>query len=244
MMLTITRELTVEVAHNVRHIGGYRTAAGPVTSDQIIRAAGLQRLTPDGVSALAKHGVQTIVDLRSTVERERDVTPDVTEAGIRHLFAPVFEQDASPVGLDKEFQGFATVYARMLETGREAYRLLFETIAFSDGHVLFHCAAGKDRTGVATALLLDLVGVPEETILADFALSGSLLEPLFETWLPRMKERGIDEARGRALLAANPEDMAATLTLVRTEFGGAEGYIRSIGLMPASIDRLRSRLAG
>jgi protein-tyrosine phosphatase len=242
MTLTITRELTVEVAHNIRHIGGYRTVAGRTTSEQIIRSAGLQRLTPAGVQALADRGVATIVDLRSTVERERDVTPDVSGNGIEHIFAPVFEQDASPVGLGEEFRGFASVYVSMLETGREAYRVLFETIAFSDRHVLFHCAAGKDRTGVATALLLDLVGVPEEAILADFALSASLLEPLFETFLPRMTARGIDEARGRALLAANPGDMASTLAHIRNRFGSAEGYVRDIGLSADTTEDLKARL--
>lgn len=242
MTLTITRELTLEIAHNVRHIGGYRTADCRATSEQVIRAAGLQRLTAAGLQALADHGVMTIVDLRSSVERERDVTPDVTVHAIKHIFAPVFEQDASPVGLGEDFHGFATVYARMLETGREAYRVLFETIAGSEGYVLFHCAAGKDRTGVATALLLDLVGVPDETILNDFALSAALLEPLLEQWLPRMKERGIDESRGRALLAANPDDMAATLAHIRARFGSAEGYVRDIGLAAGQVEALKARV--
>src|SRR6185295_4977286 len=133
-----------------------------------------------------------IVDLRSRVERERDVTPDTSWAGISTVAAAVFEQDASPVGTDSErFPGFATVYRRMLMSGRAAYRTLVETIARGDGSVLYHCAAGKDRTGVATALLLGLAGVSDEDIVADYARSAGLVAPMLKLWEPKMRERGV-----------------------------------------------------
>ena len=243
MTLTITnRELRLEVAHNVRHIGGYRTSDGRTTTDSIVRSASLHRLTGAGVQALADSGIRTIVDLRSKVERERDVTPDLDHTGVRNVIAPVFEQDHSPVGMDTEFPGYAVIYQRMLESGRNAYRTLFETIADSPDGVLFHCAAGKDRTGVAAALMLGLAGVEPETIVEDYRVSFELLEPLLTEWLPKMAERGIDEARGRQLMASNPEDMAATLEHIDTLYGSAAGYLESIGLSPATMSAARARL--
>ena len=194
MTLTITnRELRLEVAHNVRHMGGYTTKDGRTTTDVVVRSAGLHRLTEAGVGHLADHGIAAIVDLRSTVERERDVTPSLSHTSIRHITSAVFEQDQSPVGQAPEFPGYFVVYQRMLETGREAYRTLFEVIAETDGRVLFHCTAGKDRTGVAAALMLGLAGVDAETITEDFSHSYRLLEPVLQDWLPKMAERGIDD---------------------------------------------------
>lgn len=239
---TSTRQLSLNIAYNVRHLGGYTTNSGRTTAESLVRSASLHRLTTEGLGALADSGVTTIVDLRSTVERERDVTPDVTPFGIASIHAPVFEQDASPVGLETAFPGFAKVYVSMLETGRTAYRTLFETIATQDGSVLFHCAAGKDRTGVAAALLLELAGVPDDTILEDFSLSATLLAPVLGEWLPRMAERGVSEERALALMAALPDDMEAALEHIRSRFGSAEGYLSDVGVSTSDIAAVRARL--
>ncbi|MCZ2108027.1 MAG: tyrosine-protein phosphatase [Dehalococcoidia bacterium] len=237
-----TRELAIEVAHNVRHLGGYAAAGGRATNESVIRSASLHRLTRSGMGTLADAGVEVIVDLRSTVERERDVTPDGTPFGIRQVHAPVFEQDASPAGLGAEFNGYGPVYISMLETGTAAYRRLFETIASVDGGVVFHCAAGKDRTGVAAALLLDLAGVEEGTIVEDFSISAALLEPAFSEWLPKMAERGISEEKARGLMSSEPEYMTIFLAHLRQRHGNAEGYLRAIGVTPAQIGAVRQRL--
>lgn len=241
-LTTSTRELSLEIAYNVRHIGGYATHSGSTTSDALVRAAGLHRLTDNGLGGMADQGLRTVVDLRSQVERERDITPDVARFGMVRLNAPVFEQDASPVGLAGEFPGFAIVYERMLVTGRAAYRSLFETIATTDGGLVFHCTAGKDRTGVAAALLLSLVGVADETIVEDFALSETLLAPVVKEWLPRMAEQGISEEQGRAMMASRPRDMVSTLSHIRERFGSAEGYLTDIGVAPAAIASVHARL--
>jgi len=240
--ITISRELRLEVAHNVRHLGGYRTVSGTQTTDVAIRSASLHRLTDRGLEQLRERDVLTIVDFRSDAERERDQTPDASRYGIRVVHAPVFQQDMSPTGFNGEFPGFAVVYAMFLEIGGPAYRTLLETIAEADGRVLFHCAAGKDRTGIAAALLLDLAGVDDETIIEDYTLTEQLLAPLKEQWLPQMRERGFDEARAAALLAAPADDMAATLRHLRERYGSAEEYARAIGVSSDTISAVRARL--
>ncbi|MGE5594577.1 MAG: tyrosine-protein phosphatase [Hyphomicrobiales bacterium] len=241
---SLSRDIELEIAFNVRHLGGYQTRTGKPTSPDFIRSASLHRLTAGSIDRLRDLGVTTIVDLRSTVERERDVTPDVTAAGIRVVHAPVFEQDASPVGLEPEFFGFAKVYEHFLERGKDAYRTLFETMARDDGAVLFHCAAGKDRTGVAAALLLELAGVPATAIVHDYCRSAELLKPMLALWEPRMQERGMSPERAAQLMASNAEDMAATLAYLGARWGDAEGYLQAIGVSDADISAVRARMCG
>jgi protein-tyrosine phosphatase len=244
MELTITdRELRLEIAHNVRHLGGYTTSNGRTTRDDIVRSASLHRLTETGMRHLAEAGVTTIIDFRSDMEVERDVTPDSKPYGIRRVHAPVFQHDASPVGLDsEEFPGYGVIYERFLDVGRNAYSTLFETVAEAEGRVLFHCAAGKDRTGVAAALLLDLAGVDEATIIEDYTLTESLLAPMVAEWLPRMEERGIGPERGRELMAAPAEAMVSALAFLRSRYGNAEGYAREIGVSDGVISAVRRRM--
>jgi len=243
MVLTVsTRELSLEIAYNVRHLGGYATRQGKATQDGPIRSAGLNRLTEVGVASLADTGVRTVVDLRSGVERAAAPTPEMAPFGIINVAAPVFEQDASPVGLTTDdFPGFASVYERMLVQGADAYRTLFGVLADSKGRVLFHCAAGKDRTGIAAALLLDLLDVPDETIVDDYARSAELLSPLLKEWLPSMKERGMSVERAETLMQAETPDMVATLAHIREHYGSSEGYLSSIGLVSGQISTLRAR---
>ena len=242
MTLTISkRELRLEVAHNVRHIGGYQGSHG-LTTQSIVRSAGLQRLTDGGLAAMAASGITTIIDLRSSVEREEQGTPDCSRFGMRSIHNPIWEADASPVGLGDEFNGYAPIYRTMLETGAPAYRRLFETIAESREGVLFHCAAGKDRTGVAAALLLELAGVADSEIIDDYALSETLLAPMFAEFAPRMAERGIDEAKARKLMASDPAAITDTLAHLRERHGNAEGYMRGIGMSSSAINGLGARL--
>lgn len=237
------RELRLQIAYNVRHIGGYATTDGNRrTASDIVRSASLHRLSDGAIEQLSAQGIGAVIDFRSTEERQRDVTPDLSRYGIEVVHAPVFEQDASPVALEPEFPGFAKVYERMLEMGRSAYRSLFELIADAPTGVLFHCAAGKDRTGVAAALALDLAGVDDETIVDDYRVSNSLLSEAFKEWLPRIHERGMDERRAMQLMASNPEDMQATLRHIRARWGSAEGYLEDIGLSLNAISAARARL--
>lgn len=244
MELTITnRELRLEIAHNVRHLGGYGTDAGRTTHDDIIRSASLHKLTDTGMRHLAEAGVATIIDFRSDMELQRDVTPDPTPYGIRSVHAPVFQHDASPAGLDsKDFPGYGPIYERFLEVGAPAYRTLFETAAEANGRILFHCAAGKDRTGVAAALLLNLAGVAEDTIVEDYILTEELLKPMVAEWIPEMKQRGIDPERATKLLGAPAEAMRSALAHLRTRYGDAEGYAREIGVSSDAISAVRARM--
>ena len=239
------RKIHLEIAHNVRHLGGHPTASGHrTTASDLIRGGSLHELTEAGQTALADLGVRVVVDFRSDVEHEHYPTPDLGARGISLIKAPVFQTDYSPgaQAQREEYPGHAATYRHFLTEGGGAFRTLFETIATASGAVLFHCAVGKDRTGVAAALLLELAGVPDEHIVADYALSTSELEPLVEERMERFKEYGISVETGRLLMAAPPRDMELTLDFIRGRWGSAAGYLGALGLNPSTIEAVRSRM--
>lgn len=242
----LDRTLTFEIAHNVRHMGGYRTRDGRETRPTIIRSASLHRLTDGGVDSFVAAGIRTVVDLRSEKECDEFRTPNMAAHGVRHVIAPVFQGDASPAAFSEGFAGFGPIYQSMLDTGAVAYRTLLEVIADEDGGVLFHCAAGKDRTGVAAALLLDLVGVADDQIVADYAESAERLKDAFrETQMtPEQRERmsALSDETRALLLGSEPAYMVETLDFVRGRFGSARGYFRTLGLGDDVITRARMRM--
>jgi protein-tyrosine phosphatase len=245
MEVMMSRELRLQIAHNVRHLGGYETGDGRITNENLIRSAGLHRLTEASLALLRDRGVRTVVDFRSETERERDKTPDLDRYGIRKVLAPVWDKDASPPGMAGEFPGYAAVYPLFLDAGIFAYRTLFETIADSEGGLIFHCAAGKDRTGVATALLLEVAGVPDATILDDYSQSAELLMPVLKEWLPRMADRGVTEEMAMRLMASDAADMKSTLAVLRERWGSAEGYLREhAGVSDDVVAGSRARMLG
>jgi protein-tyrosine phosphatase len=182
------------------------------------------------------------VDFRSTVEVERDVTPDMTRHGVRNIQAPVFQSDAAPSALGEDFPGFGAIYERFLDQGGGAYRTLAETVLDYDGSVVFHCAAGKDRTGVGAMLLLELAGVAEVDIVADYAESAYHLESERPVWIERMTGRGMSPELSEKLLGSHPEAMEVTLDVLRHRWGSAAGYLRSQGMTGQRIEQLQERL--
>ena len=239
------RKITLEIAHNVRHLAGYPTAAGQATTaSDIIRSGSLHELTGAGLAAFGDLGVGVVVDFRSSMEHEMYPTPDLSVQDVTIIQAPVFETDASPGALAREdrYPGHAAIYQQFLTEGGGAYRTLFETIAMASGPVLFHCAVGKDRTGVAAALLLELAGVPDEHIIADYAISTAELEPVVEERMDKFEEYGISVETGRMMMAAPPRDMELTLDFIRGRWGSAAGYLGALGLAPGTIDAVRARM--
>lgn len=241
------RTLRLESVHNARHLGGHPTASGqPTIAADLVRSGSLSELTPAGMEALCAHGVRTVVDFRSAAERDVHPTPDLSARGITVVGAPVFENDALPDSLAQRdhYPGHAAIYRDFLTGGGDAYRALCETIAANEGGVLFHCSVGKDRTGVAAALLLGLAGVPDDHIVADYARSARELAPVVEERAARFQERGISPHIGRLMMDAPPEAMEATLDFIRERWGSAAGYLGALGLDAEAVAAVRARLLG
>jgi protein-tyrosine phosphatase len=126
--------------------------------------------------------------------------------------------------------------------------VVVELIADADGHpAVFFCAAGKDRTGLVAAMVLGALGVPDETIAADYALTSGVLPVLVERNRARAEARGASaevrlDVYGRALDTAEAATMLSVLTRLRWEHSSVEGYLQDHGLAPQAVDSLRAAL--
>jgi protein-tyrosine phosphatase len=240
-----TRLLEWEGCLNARDLGGYATEGGQETRwGAVVRSDSPAALTEAGRAALADYGVRAIVDLRLPAELADHPNPfaEPGDHGIVYTNVSFIDPAAAP---PDAVSTLAEDYLQMLDRYRQGVAQSMAAIASApaDGAVLIHCAAGKDRTGLISALLLGLVGVPADTVAADYAMTAELLRPRDEAWLAAAppEERAEREAM-LARYAPTAEVMLEVLAGLEERHGGVEGYLREAGVSPADLERLRERL--
>jgi protein-tyrosine phosphatase len=205
----------------------------------LVRSDSVAHLTAAGRDAVAAYGVTTVIDLRSPSELLASPNPFAGRAGPRFLNVPLVD-DATMVGLG-EASGMFERYLMMLERRPDALRAIFEAIAEADGGVVFHCFAGKDRTGLVAAILLSIAGVEDEAIGDDFAETDAQLAAKYEEWLAAAAPERREEMRDE--LQCPPDRILGVLAHLRKGWGGVENYLQAAGMSPANLDRLSNRLA-
>jgi protein tyrosine/serine phosphatase len=212
-----------------------------VRGGALVRSDQLCRLSDGGRGALLAHGVRTVIDLRTPAELARDPDPIWHEHGVDYLHIP--QQDEE---LWRELDGFARTRTERDSAAidRRAANIAAMARAVANaapGGVLIHCLAGKDRTGIAVAMLLGLVGVDDQQIAADYSLSETALAGERAAALAAAPD---DETRARLVRGydASAGTMLATLAHLRSKHGGAVAYLRRAGLADADIARIRERL--
>jgi protein-tyrosine phosphatase len=233
---------------NVRDLGGLPTEDGRRTRlGGVVRSDNVRRLTDEGWRALAEHGVQRIVDLRFPEELEedqpRDVDIDVVHVSVLGAgFDPEYveELDAHLASVDDVADHYAWSYVDFLERYRERFGEAFAAIADAEGTVVVHCLAGKDRTGLVSAILLRLAGVDHATIGADYALTAGNLRERWEAWLQDAPDE--ERAKLEKLQHTPAEAMARVVQEIERRYGDVASYLRAAGLTDAQVERLRERL--
>jgi protein tyrosine/serine phosphatase len=244
----LARRLAWDACYNVRDLGGYLTGDGGRTRWRaVLRADNLCRLTPAGCEALVAYGVGTIIDLRNPRELAIDPHPfagaDRADRRPAYLHLPLEDEtDAEAQALIEAAETVPAIYEVLLDRNQARIGAIVEAIAAApDGAVLVHCHAGKDRTGLVSALLLTLAGVPIQTIAEDYALSDECLQPQIDDWLA-----SIDDPAKRERVArrwSTPVDnMLAVLAGLEARHGGALAFLRAGGVSDASLARIRARL--
>ena len=242
------RRLAWDGCLNARDLGGYATADGRETRwGRVVRSASLEALTPAGQDALAAYGVRTVVDLRSADELAAFPNPfaadeEAKRHGIAYIHAPLVDPAA---GDPPPFTTLADLYAGMFDRFACQIAGVMTTIAgAAEGGVLVHCRAGKDRTGLICALLLDLARVDRATIAADYALNAECLR---EQELDYVENGPGDRAEREKILtvyAPTAAVMTETLDRLAARHGGAEPYLLQAGVSTGEIAALRERLLG
>jgi hypothetical protein len=239
------RRLRLEGLDNVRDVGGLPLVGGGTTRfGVLLRSASLHHVTPADVAHLVDvFGLRLVIDLRTEREIDRDGPTPVARAGVRTVALSFIPEDDEPLpATDETRDPLLRAYLGYLvdRTANvvEAVRLLGEPGA---GPSLVHCAAGKDRTGVLVALVLDAVGVRREAVIEDYAISAENVEALFRRWTTAYGREMPDDLTPYLPRA---EVIGTVLARLDEQHGGAAGWLRANGLDEASLERLRARLTG
>ena len=242
------RTLVVDGLLNVRDLGGLATPDGRrVRPGRIVRSDNLRGLTDDGAVTLVRDlAPQLVVDLRTDAECAREGRGLAHVTHVRYVNLPL--QPKAALNPEQVAAGLATNLFDdyVLQIRDNGAPLLAALRLLSDGEALpavVHCTAGKDRTGVLVALLLDLLGVAREQVVADYAATTDNMPGI----LDRIRSSPFFQGNGLAaapawIFESTPETMRAFLSWLDEEHGGAERWATGNGLSPAAVERLRANL--
>jgi protein-tyrosine phosphatase len=239
----VRRHIPFENLHNFRDLGGYRTAdGGTVRWDVLYRSDSLAKLRGPDLDRFQELGVATVIDLRYPWEiAAKGRMPESDGIAWHNLsieHRPYDQAEIDP-GLDP-WRYLADRFAEVAADGAAELREALEVIAAADGPLVFHCASGKDRTGLLAAVLLSLLDVSDEQILDDFALTELATERLIADWHAAHPGR---ELRWPGYGRAPAEIMRLFLTDLRAEYGSVYAYVTGhVGLDPTVVESLRKRL--
>jgi protein-tyrosine phosphatase len=252
------RTLSLEGAPNFRDIGGYATADGRrVRWGEVYRSNELSKLTAADADKVAGLNLVSVFDLRTEEEREHApsiwthapadmyTSPKTTLAPVMHT---ILADASTPEGARTAIIKF---YAQMPDDYHEEYAALLHKIAAGKLPVLVHCTAGKDRTGVAIAVLLTTLGVPRQTVVDDYALTEKLMPPSVAAAPAAVAAGGpaasplarLPLESREALWRSDPAYISAALDAIDREYGSMNLYVeRELGMSKAQIRALRAKL--
>jgi len=247
------RFIPLEGGRNFRDVGGYRTSDGHRVKWHVLyRSGSMANLTPAAQARFNQLNVTSIIDLRSTEERARD--PNHWQSDTPHgYWARDYSQAqggsnplANPALHSPEAtrQMMITAYRTLAKDQAASYRELFARLAAPhQGAVVVNCTAGKDRTGVGTALVLTALGVPYSTVKQDFLLSNNA--PGMATLSKDLSSpmASLPPASLAILAGVEGSYLDATFTGIRQQYGSVQGYLRTeLGVGPRQIAALRRNL--
>ena len=262
-MSNISRKLEFDKLHNIRDLGGMKNRDGSVIKQGcFIRAGHLSELSDDDREKL-KENVRTVIDFRT--EQERSEKPDIELESISYIHNPIM--DNLTAGVTREKDADKKIFATLAQKPTEAkkymckmYRGFVEDFAVSqyskfiqslikphEGAVLWHCTAGKDRAGIASVIVEEILGIPREDIIADYMSTNKYLEKdiAFLTGFVK-KQLGTDsdlaDEAFRYLFGAEEEYIQAYYDAVEEKYGDFETFIhKGLGLSDGDIDELRKQ---
>jgi protein-tyrosine phosphatase len=244
------RFVLVDGCFNFRDLGGYPApGARTVRRGQVYRSDALHRLTARGTRAFAALGIATVIDLRAPAEVSRRAwrpPPEWVGKQLQIPLRPAVPDWAAYSRAMLTAPDFAAVhYLETLQEGREAARAVIETLADPASlPAVFHCAAGKDRTGIIAALVLTLLGVPARHVADDYALSDIATR----RWEASLADGGHDDTQTAwayvppAMLTADRHTMTVFLDRIKQAHGTADDLAAAIGITGPAIQQFRRNL--
>lgn len=240
---------------NFRDLGGYPTTSGAVTvRGRVFRADGIHRCVDADITRLEQIGIARVIDLRTEHELTNDGCFDSSHRSIDYRHVPVLEKVRGVAGQDA---GAATArpatestlldtYRRILAERGEKLLEVLDLVVSAPGPVVYHCTAGKDRTGLVSALLLASAGVDDQRIAEDYGRSRDAMGQLRAWYRANRKDdttgANLNDERTRRLLGAEPEWMLTVLGELRAEYGDVGGYLAAQGAPRSLIAAVQQHL--
>ena len=242
MSTSPARFIPMQGCVNFRDLGGYRTREGrTVKWRRLFRSDALQELTEgDAAYGVEELALTTIVDLRNTDEMRRDGVGPWPEMGVAyHHFPLLDERGIPPIAGHDVAERLTTTYLWAIRNSGKLIAEAVDTVASAEGRgAVFHCSAGKDRTGIVAALILEVLGVDGETAAQDYLLTNEIIDRLVE----RIHKMDPSSSATAESIRAQPIAFEKFQTALNSEFGGAEEYLRSHGLSGEALQSLRATL--
>ena len=244
-----SRHIRFENVINFRDLGGYRARDGyAIAWRRLFRSGEFRNITPQEINRLTGEiGLTTVVDLRSNMEVERQEVKPLSETDIKYhnisfIAGGDREEDER---LFKAMTNMGQFYLHLIEHEQFGGRIVqaLEVIAEPDNYPLvFHCAIGKDRTGILAGVLLSVLGVSDEDVIEDYTLSAPYMEELLERINSDPEMAKNIKPLPRYFWEATHESMRLFLTTLRKEYGSVEGYLKAQGADNSLIVRLEKAL--
>lgn len=233
------RGIALQGAINFRDMGGYRTTDGrQVKWGKIYRSADISKLTDTDLNKLSQLNIKMICDLRG--EKEVELAPDKVIPGSERILLSAGSEN---VGAANSYMKYMTTsqradsmmgsFYRRTDHLKAKYKPMFDQLLTleNDKALLFHCTAGKDRTGVGAALVLYALGVGEDAIMQDYELTNEYRKELNEQTVKMMTSQGLPEASARSMMAANATYLKSALESIAATFGSVDKFLETeIGL--------------
>lgn len=251
----IKRRIPLEGAVNFRDLGGYENGDGScIRPGQVYRSDSLAKLTPQDLDRLRALGIQLVCDFRADAEIAS--APDILPAdgSIEYLHLPVVNSDFDTVAAMKRIREgdiswltdtfMRDGYIRNIDDHPWTWAQVLERLAHADNRPLvFHCTAGKDRTGICAALLMRILGIPRKTIVADHQLSNRFFAETLVKINQYLESLGIDPEKLKPYLTAPLDAITAALDHLESKYGSAEAYlVGAAGMDPVVLEKLRREL--
>ena len=255
------RVLDLEGGVNFRDLGGYMTDDGRITKwETVYRSGSPAGLTDADFAELKRRGIRTFCDFRANDEREAEpnrfaqANSDIeywtrdysSESASGDLSAILGGKDASP---EKTRNAMIAMYRELPESNADSYRQMFRFLADGATPLTFNCTAGKDSAGTGAALLLTMLGVPRETVVADYAMSDDIVD-----YRAQMQETAAKNPAYAALaqmpwelveplVASDSAYIESALTALEEKYGSVDAFIeKELGVTPDMKEKIRANL--
>lgn len=246
-----SRQINFESVPNFRDMGGYSTHEGyTIAWRRLFRSGELRNMTSGDVNRLKKEiGLTSVLDLRSNFEIEQHGVGLVSESGFRYYNVSLITDGGDRKANERRYKNFTDMgefYSHLVRQNAFVELMIeaLDVIAQAENHpLIFHCSAGKDRTGILAAILLSVLGVADDDIINDYSLST----PYIDVLLNRMKSNPFladDDTNSLPdyFWQAAPESMVVFLSSLKKEFGSVRDYLKAKGAEPSLFERLERAL--